>query len=161
VYENNNWNYKKDPINVFWYKAGGADTRMRIAGWVTALGDSQWVALWDNVHGGYWKTENYQLQDPNGQIDGTRIHLRLFGANYSDSVWGYWTITDAHKEHFDWNPLVLRHIIDSWEDAEWAVRTVFWGKAYVGAFWYAYLNNAGWFQNKYNDGWAPFIELKY
>lgn len=155
-----------DPINLVFYKKGNAlnvNNKMDYSltnNWdPTLFSHTQYTYIDDTAHGGsaYWERDIYTLA--NGPAYGTRYHIRIFEGTYDTHVPGfaYWSIAGVHKETWSWTQ--LKHIIDSWEEAETFVKNDFTGKSFVGSIGTANLNNAGTFQGKYNDGGAPVIEL--
>ncbi len=155
-----------DPINlVFYNKGNGLNVNNKIDYSLTNSWDPTWLSntqytyIDDTAHGGsaYWERDSYTLA--NGPAYGTRYHIRIFNGTYDTHVPGfaYWSNAGVHKETWSWTQ--LKHIIDSWEEAETFIKNDFAGKSFVGSIGTTNLNNAGTFQGQYNDGNAPVIEL--
>ncbi len=110
------------------------------------------------------KTYDFTLETPNtlGQTPpcwGPRFHVRIWDMGY-EPEFGWWSIGAVHHEYTQCNPFPLcHHVVDSWEDAESKVRSMFaQGTTTVSISNYT-LGNARSYQGVYNDGNATFIRL--
>ncbi len=131
-------------------------------GWPGAIGNTLEVYFEDSINGGtdYWKDQDAQRQDPNGDFFGSRVHVRIFESNYTDPhSFGDWAVGNAEKEH--WSTWDLTHVLDSWEDGEDAVKTAFQGQSFTGNVTYSNYLNEGTYHGQYHDGYAVVIELLY
>jgi hypothetical protein len=64
-------------------------------GWPGAIGNTLEVYFEDSINGGtdYWKDQDAQRQDPNGDFFGSRVHVRIFESNYTDPhSFGDWAV---------------------------------------------------------------------
>jgi len=159
--------YPSDPVNLVFYGPAGSawDVQYDMKYWLSnkwsdTLGSTLYAILdKDHADDKDWivKGEDYQLRY--GDFWGESYHIRIYDGGYDWDQYLEWSIAGVHHEEWSWAP--PGHKILGWEDAEQFVRSDFSGKWFVGSVWSWWLGNAQYYQDKWNDGYATAIELKY
>jgi len=160
--------YPSDPVNLIFYGPAGSawnvsyDMKYWLSNKWSDTSGSTLYAILDKDHADDkdWivKGQDYQLRY--GDFWGESYHIRIYDGGYDWDQYLEWSIAGVHHEQWVWLPLP-GHKILGWEDAEQFVRSDFSGKWFVGSMWNWWLGNAEYYQDKWNDGYAAAIELKY
>src|SRR5262249_42171607 len=105
---------------------------------------------------------NMETPDTRGQVPpcwGPRYHIRIWDMG-DDPVLGRWSVGAVHYEHSECTSLLsCHHVIDSWEQAEALIPSLFGSGNVALSITSLPLNSSRLYQGVYNDGNATVIQL--